>query len=147
MICSEHRVLTSKMAEGPDLKPLHPNPLTIPTPSTSHHSRHTKSCHPEAIHEDGRRTSTATPPPKSTYNPNPFHIPATRAFVSSSIKISSGHGRANPSLAHFRVASTPIFDPKSCSRDAWSNVSVGPNENCTSRSGSSAHKAFHTTSL
>ena len=40
-----------------------------------------------------------------------FQIAATRAFVPSSITISSGQGRVNPSVAHFRVASIPIFDP------------------------------------
>jgi hypothetical protein len=50
--------------------------------------------------------------------PRLFHIPSTRAFVFSSIKISSGHGRVNPSVSHFRVASIPIFDPKSCIRAA-----------------------------
>jgi hypothetical protein len=45
------------------------------------------------------------------YKPNVFHSAATRALVVSSIKISSGHGRVNPSVAHFRVASMPIFEP------------------------------------
>ena len=47
-----------------------------------------------------------------------FQSASTRFFVSSSINISSGHGRVNPSDAHFRVASIPIFDPKSCIRAA-----------------------------
>jgi hypothetical protein len=50
--------------------------------------------------------------------PKLFQIASTLAFVFSSTSISSGHGRANPSLAHFRVASIPIFDPKSCIRAA-----------------------------
>ena len=50
--------------------------------------------------------------------PKLFQIASTRAFVFSSTSISSGHGRANPSLAHLRVASIPIFDPKSCIRAA-----------------------------
>jgi hypothetical protein len=58
---------------------------------------------PSTDHEDG-----------VIYSPSAFHIPATRALVASSIKISSGQGRLNPSLAHFLVASIPIFDPKSC---------------------------------
>ena len=36
---------------------------------------------------------------------------ATRFFVASSIKISSGHGRVNPSVSHLRVASMPILEP------------------------------------
>jgi len=47
-----------------------------------------------------------------------FHNASTRFLVSSSINISSGHGRVNPSDAHLRVASIPIFDPKSCIRAA-----------------------------
>src|SRR6267143_4481778 len=43
-----------------------------------------------------------------------FHRASTRFFVAPSIKISSGHGRVKPSDAHLRVASIPIFDPKSC---------------------------------
>jgi hypothetical protein len=50
--------------------------------------------------------------------PSFFHNSSTRILVFSSINISSGHGRVNPSVAHFRVASTPIFDPKSCIRAA-----------------------------
>jgi hypothetical protein len=42
---------------------------------------------------------------------NCFHFPSTSARVFPSITISSGHGRANPSVDHFRVASTPIFEP------------------------------------
>lgn len=38
--------------------------------------------------------------------------------TAGSITISSGHGRANPSLGHLRVASTPIFEPKSWMRAA-----------------------------
>jgi hypothetical protein len=45
------------------------------------------------------------------YNPSVFHSEPTRALVASSIRISSGHGRVKPSVAHFRVASMPIFDP------------------------------------
>src|SRR5450755_2142802 len=51
--------------------------------------------------------------PYPPYNPKFLHNPSIRAFVPASIKISSGHGRANPSVAHFRVASIPIFEPKS----------------------------------
>src|SRR5438876_5588119 len=40
-----------------------------------------------------------------------FHLLSTRALVLASIRISSGQGRVKPSLAHFRVASTPIFEP------------------------------------
>ena len=46
------------------------------------------------------------------------HRFVTWAFVFSSIRISSGQGRVNPSLGHLRVASTPIFEPKSGSREA-----------------------------
>jgi len=42
---------------------------------------------------------------------NAFHFPFTTALVFSSIRISSGQGRVKPSLAHLRVASTPIFEP------------------------------------
>lgn len=45
------------------------------------------------------------------YKPSVFHSDPTRAWVASSIRISSGHGRVKPSVAHFRVASMPIFDP------------------------------------
>src|SRR5579859_1748966 len=40
-----------------------------------------------------------------------FQIASILAFVSSSMRISSGHGLMNPSDFHFRVASIPIFDP------------------------------------
>jgi hypothetical protein len=40
-----------------------------------------------------------------------FHSLSIRFFVPSSINISPGHGRVNPSDAHFRVASIPIFEP------------------------------------
>lgn len=49
---------------------------------------------------------------------NAFHLLSTRALVFESMTISSGQGRTNPSLDHFRVASMPIFDPKSGSREA-----------------------------
>ena len=39
-------------------------------------------------------------------------IGSTRRFTLSSIAITSGHGRVNPSLGSLRVASMPIFDPK-----------------------------------
>jgi hypothetical protein len=51
-------------------------------------------------------------------SPNSRHRLVTCSLVFSSILISSGHGRVNPSLGHLRVASTPIFEPKSGSRDA-----------------------------
>ena len=35
----------------------------------------------------------------------------TRRFTSAGISITSGQGRVNPSPGHFRVASTPIFEP------------------------------------
>lgn len=40
-----------------------------------------------------------------------FQSAWTRTLVASSITISSGQGRVNPSVAHFRVASIPIFEP------------------------------------
>src|SRR6266446_4640217 len=48
---------------------------------------------------------------RAAYSASVFQIASIFAFVSSSMRISSGHGRANPSDAHFRVASIPIFDP------------------------------------
>src|SRR5215471_13263886 len=57
---------------------------------------------------------------------NTFHLLSTKDFVFSSMRISSGHGRVNPSLDHLRVASTPIFEPKFGSREAWSRESTGP---------------------
>jgi addiction module HigA family antidote len=44
-------------------------------------------------------------------NPRSFHFLSTSALVFSSMRISSGQGRVNPSLDHLRVASMPIFDP------------------------------------
>src|SRR5512146_1257874 len=61
--------------------------------------------------------------------PNSFHFLSTIARVFSSIRISSGQGRANPSVGHFRVASIPIFEPKLGSREAWSSESTGPSVN------------------
>src|ERR1700731_2448089 len=58
-----------------------------------------------------------------------FHLLFTRDLVFSSIRISSGQGRVKPSLAHLRVASMPIFEPKFGSRDAWSSESTGPSVN------------------
>src|SRR5450759_2990942 len=40
-----------------------------------------------------------------------FHLLSTSARVFASITISSGHGRAKPSVDHLRVASMPIFEP------------------------------------
>ena len=45
-------------------------------------------------------------------------IDSTRLFVASSMRISSGHRPVYPSSGHLRVASIPIFDPKSCRRAA-----------------------------
>jgi len=42
---------------------------------------------------------------------NTFQRESTSALVLLSMVISSGHGLAKPSLAHLRVASTPIFEP------------------------------------
>ena len=53
-----------------------------------------------------------------TQIPSDFQIASTRALVLPSTNISSGHGRANPSVAHLRVASMPTFEPKSCMRAA-----------------------------
>ena len=47
----------------------------------------------------------------NSHNPKPIHSASTRAFVASSIRISPGHGLVKPSVGHFRVASTPIFEP------------------------------------
>jgi hypothetical protein len=65
--------------------------------------------------------SDATPPQIFYHvlsSDSDFHRASTRFFVASSIKISSGHGRIKPSDVHLRVASIPIFDPKSCIRAA-----------------------------
>ncbi len=62
-------------------------------------------------------------------SPNSFHRFVTRSFVSGSIVISSGQGRVKPSLGHLRVASTPILEPKSGRREAWSSESTGPSVN------------------
>src|ERR1017187_10630365 len=81
--------------------------------------------HPEmANHNGGRLTPEKSdsgelrcwPLPHSS--PNSFHRFVTCAFVFSSMRISSGHGRVKPSLGHLRVASTPIFEPKSGKREA-----------------------------
>src|SRR5207253_1962515 len=67
-------------------------------------------------------------------------------FVSVSILISPGHGRAKPSVGHLRVASTPILEPKLGSREACSSWSTGPRVNSMSRSGSMWFRAFQATS-
>src|ERR1017187_8684524 len=54
------------------------------------------------------------------------HSTSTFSRVLKSLTISSGHGRVNPSVGHLRVASTPIFEPKSWMRAAWSDESTGP---------------------
>src|SRR5207244_579495 len=46
------------------------------------------------------------------HSPNSFQIPSTFRLISSAITTSPGQGRANPSLAHFVVASMPILEPK-----------------------------------
>jgi len=56
--------------------------------------------------------------PRKTHIPKLFQRDATRALVCSSTSISSGQGRAKPSVAHLRVASIPILEPKSCKRAA-----------------------------
>ena len=43
--------------------------------------------------------------------PSAGHIASTAAFVASSIRITGGHSRVNPSSGSFRVASIPIFEP------------------------------------
>src|SRR5262249_47332104 len=40
-----------------------------------------------------------------------FQSSSTRARTSSLIRITSGHGRMNPSSFHLRVASMPILEP------------------------------------
>src|SRR5207245_11376472 len=40
-----------------------------------------------------------------------FHFESTSDFVFASMLISSGQGRAKPSVDHLRVASTPILEP------------------------------------
>jgi hypothetical protein len=45
------------------------------------------------------------------HSSNFLQMLSTFFFVPSSIRISSGHGLVNPSEAHLRVASTPIFEP------------------------------------
>jgi hypothetical protein len=44
-------------------------------------------------------------------NPYSFQRRVTSSTMFPSIRMSSGHSRANPSEAHLRVASIPIFDP------------------------------------
>jgi hypothetical protein len=45
------------------------------------------------------------------FNPAFFHNASTRFCTSSGILITEGQRRVKPSSGHFRVASTPIFDP------------------------------------
>ncbi len=44
-------------------------------------------------------------------SPARLHISSTRLETSRGIRITSGHGRVNPSSGHFLVASMPIFEP------------------------------------
>lgn len=48
---------------------------------------------------------------RAAYKPKLFQSAFTRFLVASSIRISSGQGRRNPSEGHFRVASMPILEP------------------------------------
>jgi hypothetical protein len=48
---------------------------------------------------------------RTRYKPACFHSASTRRFTSVVMRITPGHGRVKPSPGHFRVASTPIFDP------------------------------------
>jgi len=48
----------------------------------------------------------------AVYSPALFHNSSTRFFTSGVISITPGHGRVKPSVAHLRVASIPIFEPK-----------------------------------
>jgi len=76
---------------------------------------------PTGVSHRSPNASDASPPQNSSHvfsSESDFHRASTFFFVASSIRISSGHGRANPSDSHLRVASIPIFDPKSCIRAA-----------------------------
>src|SRR5437588_12986636 len=55
-----------------------------------------------------------------------FHFESTSDFVFASMVISSGQGRAKPSVDHLRVASTPILEPSFGRREAWARESMGP---------------------
>ena len=48
---------------------------------------------------------------EGTQRPAWRHSSSTRACTSGLMRTTSGHGRANPSWGHLRVASTPILDP------------------------------------
>jgi len=45
------------------------------------------------------------------YKPASFQSASTRRSTSEDMRMTPGHGRVNPSAAHFRVASMPIFEP------------------------------------
>src|SRR5580698_1322696 len=45
------------------------------------------------------------------FSPARLHISSTRFEIPSGMRITSGHGRVNPSSGHFFVASMPIFEP------------------------------------
>src|SRR6185437_173360 len=77
-----------------------------------------------------------SPVPLRAPSPSVAHIASTRRFVSSSITTRPGHARVNPSSGHFRVASSPIFDPYVNARLEESSTSMGPVVNRASRSGS-----------
>src|SRR5579884_3923338 len=85
---------------------------------------------PVEMNETEQRSLRLTRSVFGLYIPSSFfscsHFASTISFVARSDPTSSGHGRVNPSVGHFRVASIPIFDPKSGSRDEWSNESTGP---------------------
>src|SRR5215469_9837727 len=89
-------------------------------PPVAHHTRRTRCqllkfsvaagssvlCAPSHI-EGVKYFISANPHPSPAF----FQSKSTRAFTSGDMAITPGHSRVNPSPGHFRVASTPIFDP------------------------------------
>lgn len=60
------------------------------------------------IHRNKVDVATANFAP---YKPASFQSASTRRSTSEDMRMTPGHGRVNPSAAHFRVASMPIFEP------------------------------------
>src|SRR5215471_1664575 len=73
-------------------------------------------------------------------------ISSARRAASGVVRMRVGHGRMNPSDAHFRVASIPILLPYAGRSLASSRSSIGPLVNWMSRSGEMCVPTIHATS-
>src|ERR1051326_5155777 len=109
-----------------------PKVIWQPTSCAAQRVRKDRNCKIHPLLRQGVATlrRELKPEPHKPHSiPSSFHFFSTSALVFSSIRISSGQGRVNPSVGHLRVASIPILEPKFAVRAEWSRESTGPRVN------------------